>query len=135
MNYKKIEELFIDFILNIIGPNQERENERNNNLSIIQGIILNILTKKLPDYITHILPYGSFPIKTYLKDADIDITIFFESKLDHKVVIDIPISLIDKAILLIKEELEKHNKDSPFELISDIKPIMAGIRLLKCKIG
>jgi hypothetical protein len=135
MNYKKIEELFIDFILNIIGPNQERENERNNNLSIIQGIILNILTKKLPDYITHILPYGSFPIKTYLKDADIDITIFFESKLDHKVVIDIPISLIDKTILLIKEELEKHNKDSPFELISDIKPIMAGIRLLKCKIG
>ena len=135
MNYKKIEELFTDFILNIIGPNSERENERNSNLSIIQGIISNILTKKLPDYITHVLPYGSFPIKTYLKDADIDITIFFESKHGKNVIIDIPIQTIEKAILLIKDEFEKHNRDSSFELISDIKVIMAGIRLLKCKIG
>ena len=135
MNYKKIEELFVDFILDIIGPNPERENERNNNLSIVQGIISNILSKKLPDYTTYVLPYGSFPIKTYLKDADIDITIFFESKTDKKVLIDIPIQLIDKAILLIKDEFEKHNKESSFELISDIKVIMAGIRLLKCRIG
>ena len=135
MDYKKIEELFVDFILKILGPNDERENERNNNLKIIEGIISNILTKILPDYIIHILPYGSFPVKTYLKDADVDITIFFESKSEKKILIDIPIQIIDKAILLIKKELENQRTDSPFELISDIKVILAGIRLLKCKIG
>ena len=107
MNYKEIEELFIDFILDIIGPNIESENERSSHLKIIKDIILNILKKKLPDYETHVLPYGSFPIKMYLKDADIDITIFFESKVDKKVKIDIPIQVIDKAIILIKDELEK----------------------------
>ena len=135
MNYKKIEELFVDFILDIIGPNAERESERNNNLSIAQKIISNILSEKLPDYIIHVFPYGSFPIKTYLKDADIDITILFESKMNKKILIDLPIQLIDNALLLIKEGFEKYNKDSPFGLISDIKVINAGIRLLKCKIG
>ena len=135
MNYKKIEELFIDFILDIIGPNEEIENERNNNLKIIQDIILNILTQKLPDYKTHVLTYGSFPIKTYLKDADIDITIFFESKIEKKVLTDIPIQLIDKTILIIRDELERQNRESLFELISDIKVINGGIRLLKCRIG
>ncbi len=135
MNYKKIEELFVDFILDIIGPNEERENERNNNLSIVQKIISKILTNRLPDYITYVLPYGSFPIKTYLKDADIDITIFLQSKSEKNVIIDFPINLIDKAILLIKDELERVNKESSFELFSDIKVIMAGIRLLKFKIG
>ena len=135
MNYKKIEELFVDFILDIIGPNADREDERNHNLSFVQGIISNILSKKLPDYIAHVLPYGSFPTKTYLKDADIDITIFFESKINKNILIDLPIQLIDNAILLIKNELENNNKSSKFDLISDIKIINAGIRLLKCKIG
>ena len=103
MNYKKIEDLFVDFILNKIGPNTERENERNNNLSIVQTIILNILTKRLPDYNSYVLPYGSFPIKTYLKNADIDITIVFESKAEKKILIDLPTDLIDKTITIIKD--------------------------------
>ena len=135
MNYKKIEELFIDYILNVIGPNEKSETDRNINLSYIKGIILNILTQKLPDYKTHILQYGSFPIKTYLKDADIDITIFFESKSENRVLIDIPTNIIDKAMIIIKGELEEHNKESKYEQISDINVIMAEIRLLKCKIG
>ena len=135
MNYKKIEELFIDFILNKIGPIEERENERNNNLSIVKGIISNNLAKILPDYIIHVKSYGSFPIKTYLKDADIDITIFFESKSNKIVIIDIPEETLDKAMKLIKKEFEKYNKESSFGLISDIRLIMANIRLLKCKIG
>ena len=135
MNYKKIEDLFVDFILNKIGPNTERENERNNNLSIVQTIILNILTKRLPDYNSYVLPYGSFPIKTYLKNADIDITIVFESKAEKKILIDLPTDLIDKTITIIKDELERHSKEQSFELISEIKFIKADIRLLKCKIG
>ena len=135
MNYKKIEELFVDFILGIIGPNEERERERNSNLSIVKDIITRILTKKLPDYITHVLPYGSFPIKTYLKDADIDITIFFESKLDKKILNDLSNYKIEKVISLIKDEIDKQNRESSFELFTDIKIIKADIRLLKFKIG
>ncbi len=135
MNYNKIEELYVDFILDIIGPNLEREMERNTNLNIVKDIIIKIFNNKLPDYETFIFPYGSYPIKTYLKNADIDITIFFESKSEHKVLIDLPIDLINKAIILIKEEFERYNKIISFELFSDIKIIMADIRLLKCKIG
>ena len=135
MNYNKIEELNIDFILDLIGPNLEREKERNTNLSIVKGIITNIFNKKLPDYITHIFPYGSFPMKTYLKNADIDLTIFFESKFEQKILIELPIDIINKAIIIIKEEFERYNKETSFDLFSDIKIIKADIRLLKCKIG
>ena len=135
MNYNKIEELYVDFILDLIGPNLEREKERNTNLSIVKGIITNIFNKKLPDYITHIFPYGSFPMKTYLKNADIDLTIFFESKFEQKILIELPIDIINKAIIIIKEEFERYNKETSFDLFSDIKIIKADIRLLKCKIG
>ena len=80
MNYKKIEELYVDFILELTGPTSQLESERNINFSIVKGIIIDILNKKFPYYNTFILPYGSFPMKAYLKNADIDITIFLQSK-------------------------------------------------------
>ena len=135
MNYNKVEELYVDFILDIIGPNQERENQRKINLSIIKDIITKTFETKLPDFKTYIKAYGSYPIKTYLNNADIDITIFFESKKEQKVLIELPIDVINKAIIIIKEEFERYNKESAFELFSDIRIILADIRLLKCKIG
>ena len=60
---------------------------------IIKGIITDILKKELPDYIKYVIPYGSFPVKSYLKDADIDITICFESKKDKKMMTNIPIHI------------------------------------------
>ena len=135
MNYNKIEELYVDFILEIIGPTLETENERNINLSIVKGIITKIFEEKLPDYTTYLLPYGSFPIKAYLNNADIDITIFFESKSEKKVLVELRDDLIKKSIIIIKEEFERYNKESSFELFSDLKVIDAEIRLLKCKIG
>ena len=135
MNYKKLEELFVDYILSIIGPDSITESQRTNNLKIIKQIIIEVLKKELPDYITYVIPYGSFPVKTYLKDADVDITICFESKKEKKMMVNIPVQIIDKAILIIKEEFEKKNREANFEIIRDIKIIMANIRLLKCKIG
>ena len=135
MNYKKIEELFVDLILEIIAPNIEREKERNDSFSIIKDIIVKKFYSKLPDYFIYILPYGSFPTKTYLKNADIDITIFFQLKTTNKILIDFPGETISKAFNLIKEALEKYNKDFSCELFSDIKIIKADVRLLKFKIG
>ena len=135
MDYKKIEELFVDYILSTIGPNAETETERNNVLYKIKEIIENILRKALPDFIIYVIPYGSFPVKTYLKDADIDITIFFYSKIDKILLLNIDNERIDFTISVIKEGFEKINKESDIEIINDIKIIMADIRLLKCKIG
>ena len=135
MNYNKIEELFVDFILDIIGPNLERESERHKNLNLVKDIIIEIFENKLPDYTTYIFPYGSYPIKAYLNNADIDITIFFESKSEHEILIDLPLDLINKAIIIIKEGFERYNKNNASDIFSDIKIIMADIRLLKCKIN
>ena len=46
-----------------------------------------------------------------------------------------PLDIINKAIIIIKEEFERYNKESAFELFNDIRIIMADISLLKCKIG
>ena len=135
MNYKKIEELFVDFILELTGPNPELESERKTNFSIVKTIIIDILNKKFPYYNTFIFPYGSYPMKSYLKNADIDITIFLQSKQEENTIFtEIPIEIINNMIILIKEEFERYNKESAFVLFSEIKIIMADIRLLKCKI-
>ena len=84
MNYQKIEELFVDFILEIIGPTEEKENKRKGIILLIKSIIVNMLNTKLPDYEIYLIPYGSFPCKTYLKDANIDITIFLNQNLQKK---------------------------------------------------
>ena len=133
MNFKKIEELFVDYILHTIGPTEKTEKERINNLESLKEIITKKLNRELTDYITYVIPYGSFPVKSYLKSADIDITICFWSKKDKKILINIPIDYIEKIIKLIKDEFENINKESESEIISEIKIIMADIRLLKCK--
>ena len=135
MNYKKIEELYVDFILDLTGPSQLLEEVRETNFTIVKNIIFNVLNKNFPAHNAYILPYGSYPMKSYLKNADIDITIFLQSKEEEKSIVkEIPIDLISNMILLIKEEFEITNKKSSFELFSEIKVINADIRLLKCKI-
>ena len=64
MNYQDIENLFIDFILDIIGPSNERENERNSCINIITEIALKPLRTNFPEYDIYIFPYGSFPSKS-----------------------------------------------------------------------
>ena len=109
MDYVKIEELFVDYILNKLGPNSETENIRSEVLEKITTIINDILQKDMVDYITYVIPYGSYPVKTYLNDADIDITICFKSKKSNKMIIDIPIKTIDATMSKLKEEMENKN--------------------------
>ena len=104
-------------------------------MELIKGIIAENLVKELTDYIIYVIPYGSFPVKSYLKDADIDITICLWSKINKRMLVDIPNSHIDKIMLSLKEEFENKNKELDMELISDIQVITADIRLIKCKIG
>ena len=102
MNKAKLQRLFVDFILNEVGPSEEKEKERNIKYNLVKQIIKNSLTQNYPNYIPHLFLYGSFSIKTYLKDSDIDITIILENKENHDLLIDIPNSLIIEILQLIK---------------------------------
>ena len=133
MNFNKIEELFVDFILNAIGPTETTEKVRKETLDFIKETITKLLNGLLPGYITYVIPYGSFPVKSYLNCADIDITICFCLEKNKKMFVDIPPDVIENIIKTIKNEFDNINKVSEQEKISDIKIIMADIKLLKCK--
>ena len=135
MNYQKIEELFVDFILELIGPSKEKEKEGKTIILIIKKVIINIFNSKFPEYNIYLMPYGSFPSKTYLKDSDIDLTILLELKTSKQILSELPINLINQAFTTIKEGLEKYNNKISYEFFTDIKIIPSNIQLLKCKIG
>ena len=134
MQNEKIEKLFVDFILNLIGPNEEREKDRNKKYNLVKKIIEDTLQAHYPNYIPHIFPYGSFPIKTYLKESDIDITIIFENKTNHQILINLTNDLINNIIFIIKDSLENYNNQFKQNIFTDINIINADIKLIKCQI-
>ena len=136
MQSEKLEKLFVDFILKRVGPNEESENERNSKFIFIKNIIASSISAKYPDYIPYVFTYGSFPIKTYLKEADIDITIILEDKNIHQILLDFSQNNINNTILLlIKDSFENYNKENNQNIFSDMNIIYADIILLKCQIN
>lgn len=79
IKFSKLENLFVEHILNLIGPNRANDYDRNEKLFIIRNIIQSALINE-HNIIPHIFCYGSFPMKTYLPDSDMDITIILEDK-------------------------------------------------------
>ena len=134
MQSDKVEKLFVDFILKGIGPNEERENNRNTKFNIAKKIIKNTITTEYPDFIPYVFTYGSFPLKTYLKEADIDITIILEDKNTHQILIDLSNDIINNILLLIKDSFENYNRDVKQSLFTDINIIYGDIILIKCQI-
>ena len=133
MKTEEIENLFVNFILKQVGPTETREEERNSKLQIVKQLIENSLSEYYPDLIPHIFPYGSFPIKTYLKEADIDITIIFENKNTHQILIDLSQEIINSILYSIKDCFENYNLQIRQNLFVDINIINADIQLIKCK--
>ena len=134
MQSEKIETLFTNFIIKLVGPNEERENDRNSKYSLVKKIIEDSLIVQYPDYIPYIFLYGSFPLKNYLKDSDMDITIIFENKIDHKIILDLSQDIINEILSKIKDSFENYNKKNNQTLFYDINIINANIKLLKCQI-
>ena len=124
MNKAKLQRLFVDFILNEVGPNDEKEKERNEKYNLVKHLIENALSLNYPNYIPHIFLHGSFSIKTYLKDSDIDITIILENKENHELLIDIPNYLIIEILQLIKNSFEDYNNQINQKAFSDINIII-----------
>ena len=133
MDFNKLERTFSDFIINLVGPNAERDKERNDKYTIIKSIMEKSIKKEINAYIPHILTYGSYPIKTYMKDADIDITILFEDMTSHQLVTNIPFEVISNTIMIVKKAFEEFNLENNVNAFTELNIIYAEIRLLKCK--
>ena len=133
MDYNKIERTFSDFIINLVGPNSERDKARNEKFLIIKKIMDKTIQAEIKEYIPHIFTYGSFPIKTYMKEADIDITIIFEDIKTHKLVLNVPFEIISNTIVILKNAFETFNFEENMNAFTEINIIYAEVRLLKCK--
>ena len=78
-DYTRIENDFRDYILNTLGPNEEHDYSRENKFRLIQKIIQNGFASE-QGIVPHVFSFGSFPLRTYLPDSDMDITVILEDK-------------------------------------------------------
>lgn len=80
MDYKQLEKHFADYIINLLGPNEELDFQREKKFNSLRGIIIGSFIQEI-GIIPHVFCFGSFPLKTYLQESDLDITIILEDKL------------------------------------------------------
>lgn len=83
--YEKLERIFIEYIINLVGPNYENDIYRSEKLKLMISIIKNCFSTE-KNIIPHIFLFGSFPMKTYLPDSDMDITIILEDKQTNTII-------------------------------------------------
>ena len=134
MESEKIETLFVDFILKLVGPNELREIDLKTKYNLVKNIIDDSIKRYYPDFVPHIFPYGSFPLKTYLKESDIDITILLEEKINHNIIINITEEVKNNIIYIIKDSFVNYNDQMKHMYFTDINIINADIKLIKCQI-
>ncbi|XP_073113430.1 uncharacterized protein [Elaeis guineensis] len=101
-------------IIRSIQPTQEAEMKR---WSVIEHIQKLIKTKTDSE----VFPFGSVPLKTYLPDGDIDLTLFYGPNSDGNLVHDV-LSII---------QAQENSEDARFE-IKDVQYINAEVQLVKC---
>ncbi len=75
--FEKLERTFVDYVINLVGPNKVNEMERSEKLEIMKHIIKSSFESE-SNIIPHIFCFGSFPMKTYLPESDMDVTIVLE---------------------------------------------------------
>ena len=126
-NYNLIERNFVDYIINLVGPNKESDEIRQSKLSIIKQIIVNGF--KEPDIIVHVFCFGSFPFKDYHKDSDIDVTVVLEDKSTHKLITMNSNEYLNRILTIIENSLRNYFSQSD----EYIERIDADVRLIKCK--
>lgn len=80
MDYKLLEKNFTDYIINLLGPNEDLDFQRENKFNCLRGIIITSFIQEI-GIIPHVFCFGSFPLKTYLQESDLDITIILEDKI------------------------------------------------------
>jgi tRNA nucleotidyltransferase (CCA-adding enzyme) len=96
MDYNKIENSFTEFILNLIGPTEDSDKQKEEKFNYIKDLIEKTLIEEKIDLTPHIFCFGSYPLKTYLQDSDLDITIIFEDKKKNSFVTNYSYEFLNK---------------------------------------
>jgi len=93
--FSKIENNFSQYILSTLGPNEVHDDSRENKFKSIKKIIQNGFAAEL-DVIPHVFSFGSFPLRTYLPDSDMDITVILENRRTNKIISDLNYEYMNK---------------------------------------
>ncbi|XP_047083853.1 uncharacterized protein LOC124694978 [Lolium rigidum] len=98
-----------------IQPNAYSQGRRHAVYNYVQRIIRNCLS-------CQVFTFGSGPLKTYLPDGDIDVTVFTNSE-----------ELKDTWTNLVRDALEHEEKNETAELcVKEVQYIQAEVKLIKC---
>ena len=128
-DYSMIEKNFVDYIINIAGPNEEVDEYRQSKISTIKQIINKGFMGE-QDIIVHFFSFGSFPFKDYHKDSDIDVTVILEDKKTNKLK---PLYTCDSNRILNNIEASLRSYFSQFFPDGYVERIDAKVKLIKCK--
>ncbi|KAJ9543377.1 hypothetical protein OSB04_023084 [Centaurea solstitialis] len=101
-------------VLNCIHPTLDSDEKRKDVIEHVQMLIRCNLRLE-------VFPYGSVPLKTYLPDGDIDLTLLSTPNVDE---------ILPREVLRVLQEEEK-NKTGEFE-VKDTQFIDAEVKLVKC---
>ncbi|KAI3667811.1 hypothetical protein L6452_42880 [Arctium lappa] len=101
-------------VLNCIHPTLDSDEKRKDVIEHVQMLIRCNLRLE-------VFPYGSVPLKTYLPDGDIDLTVLSTPNVDE---------LLPREVLRVLQE-EEQNGNSEFE-VKDTQFIDAEVKLVKC---
>lgn len=101
-------------VLNCIHPTLDSDEKRKDVIEYVQKLIRCNLRLE-------VFPYGSVPLKTYLPDGDIDLTVLSTPNLDET---------LPREVLRVLQE-EEHNGNTEF-VLKDTQFIDAEVKLVKC---
>ncbi|GKU96679.1 hypothetical protein SLEP1_g9891 [Rubroshorea leprosula] len=113
---RKAEERTAELIA-CIEPNRLSEKRRNDVVDYLRRLI-----KKCFSCEIEVFPYGSVPLKTYLPDGDIDLTVFSKDQNLKK-------TWASKVLNML--ENEKKNENAKFR-VTDVQYIPAAVKIIKC---
>ncbi|KAG5229613.1 nucleotidyltransferase [Salix suchowensis] len=98
-----------------IQPNQPSEERRNAVLCYVQRLIMNCFP-------CQVFTFGSVPLKTYLPDGDIDLTVFTEN-----------LNLKETWANEVRDILEHEEKNENAEFhVKEVQYIQAEVKIIKC---
>lgn len=122
MSILKFENSIVDqFLLNLTGACNTDQRDK-------AYIKINTILGKLLDDSTIITTFGSGPLKTYLPESDIDITVLFSDKFFKGTKLSSSSNIGSGELTHLKQELEKCSEEFN---ISNITIINAAVKLIK----
>lgn len=122
MNIKDYEKMFVDDFMARITNSCNHEKRQEAYRKVCQ-----LLSSILDDSAT-ITTFGSGPLKTYLPESDIDITILFTDCFLKGETLDTPSSIGAKELACLKEIMESYAEEYNIE---DIQIINASVKIIK----